>query len=117
MGGDVLRGRSRREPAAGDGVCPPSVRARDVCLPDIEIACAGLRTWSEHAGVSVKQRLARRTSHKPSARRNDMAPSDAALSAALNGNFRDSLASMKQCLSTAAAAADASGGAGVAPPI
>jgi len=27
-----------------------------------------------------------------------MAPSDAALAAALNGNFRDSLASMKQCL-------------------
>ena len=46
-----------------------------------------------------------------------MAPSDAALAAALNGNFRDSLASMKHCLATAAAAADASGGAGVAPPI
>ena len=46
-----------------------------------------------------------------------MAPGDAALAAALNGNFRDSLASMKQCLATAAAAADASGGAGVAPPI
>eukprot|EP00966_Prymnesium_polylepis_P023675 544882-Prymnesium_polylepis.1 len=36
---------------------------------------AGLRTWSEHAGVSVKQLLAPRT--KPSARRNEMAPSDA----------------------------------------
>eukprot|EP00966_Prymnesium_polylepis_P023233 534505-Prymnesium_polylepis.1 len=45
-----------------------------------------------------------------------MAPSDAALAATLNGNFRDSLANMKHCLATAAAAADASGGAGMAPP-